>query len=757
MLIKFRFLIICFAVVSTAVAGWHLPEIHTKNNQRIFFEDDDPNLLTLQQFEDSFGKVDNLIVAVTGKSVYEKEFLVQLKELTERSWMLPYVSRSQSITNFQYTAAANDGLIIRDLIPDPHNLTEAELTEIKKFADEEERIKNILVGENNRTAGVLLTFQLPRIHDSLEIPEVMKALNDMLSTFEKQYPELLIHVSGTMATDYAFVQSSRRDLTTLIPLCFLTMVVIVGLFSGGFSASLLTSLCGVMAILFTMGCAAWIGIALSSATSIAPIVILILTIAHSVHILDRYVKDRAKGAPTKNAASETFKFNRYQILVATITTSLGFLSFNFSHVPPFRDLGNLAAIGTAAAFFYSVVFLPCVLSYISVKTRRPLNLYPQLLRGFALWLKNYNTLWVAVFCVGVLTISLGVFKNDLNDVILNYFDDSIEYRRDTDFIVDNLTGLYQIHYILDSGKPGGVTEPLFLRDVERFVEWFRAHPKNISVSSIGSVFKRLNMNLHGDDPSWYKFPQSRDLAAQYLLLYEMSIPYGLDVNTEVNINKSKLRVTVAFETLSSRDLVEINNQAESWVAKNAQNIVSATGTGIALIFARISAINMKSMIMGTVLALVAISVILIFAFRSIKFGMLSLIPNLIPLGIGFGLWGYFYGQIGLSLSVVSGMTLGIIVDDTVHFISRYMEARKENRLTGIDALLHTYEAVGQPLIVTSVSLAAGFMILTLSSFYLNASLGLLTSVIIIAALLCDLVLLPSILLFADKIGQNSAS
>jgi predicted RND superfamily exporter protein len=253
------------------------------------------------------------------------------------------------------------------------------------------------------------------------------------------------------------------------------------------------------------------------------------------------------------------------------------------------------------------------------------------------------------------------------------------------------------------------------------------------------------MNLHGGDPSWYRLPESQEQAAQYLLLYEMSVPYGLDVNTEVDIDKSKLRVTVSFETMSSRELVRMNDAAEAWAKENSPNIDTVTGTGIAVMFARISAVNMRAMLKGTVVALLGISIILIVAFRSLRLGFLSLIPNLFPLGISFGLWGYFVGQIGLSLSVVSSMTLGIIVDDTVHFISKYNDATRSG-LVGLEAIRYTYESVGQALIVTSISLICGFLVLTLSPFYLNASLGLLAAIVILVALICDLVLLPSLLL-----------
>lgn len=195
--------------------------------------------------------------------------------------------------------------------------------------------------------------------------------------------------------------------------------------------------------------------------------------------------------------------------------------------------------------------------------------------------------------------------------------------------------------------------------------------------SITEVIKRLNKNIHGDEPTWYRLPETREMTAQYLLLYEMSLPYGLDLNDRLNVDKSATRLTVFLNSISNNQLLALERRAQAWIKDNAPTFMPTVGSGPSIMFAYIGKRNIESMLMGTTLALILISFILILALRSVKIGLISLLPNLVPAAMAFGLWGLLVGQVGLALSVVTAMTLGIVVDDTVHFLSKYLRAGRE--------------------------------------------------------------------------------
>jgi predicted RND superfamily exporter protein len=261
--------------------------------------------------------------------------------------------------------------------------------------------------------------------------------------------------------------------------------------------------------------------------------------------------------------------------------------------------------------------------------------------------------------------------------------------------------------------------------------------------------KRLNKNMHGDDSGYYRLPDARDLAAQYLLLYEMSLPYGLDLNNQINVDKSASRVTVTIENLSSAEIRELSERGERWLRTNAPEPMHSLGSGPMVMFAYISGINIKSMLLGSVLALVLISVLMIFALRSVKLGLISFVPNLIPAAAAFGIWGMTVGSVNLGLSIVIGMTMGIVVDDSIHFLAKYRRAREEKNLDAPDAVRYAFSTVGRALVVTSAILAIGFGILATSAFDLNASMGRMTAMTIALALLVDFLFLPPLLMALD--------
>jgi predicted RND superfamily exporter protein len=343
-------------------------------------------------------------------------------------------------------------------------------------------------------------------------------------------------------------------------------------------------------------------------------------------------------------------------------------------------------------------------------------------------------------------------KNELNDEFVKYFDEGVEFRRDTDFTFDHLTGLYYIDYSLDSGETDGLSSPAFLEQVDQFAKWYRNQPEVLHVYALTDIFKRLNKNLHADQPAFYRLPETRDLAAQYLLLYEMSLPYGLDLNDRIDTDKSATRLTVTLRNVSSKQVLDLERRADHWLQQHFSPPMQFMGSSPAIMFAHIGQRNIESMLLAIVLALVLISGTLLITLRSVKMGLISILPNLIPAAMAFGFWGIFVGRVGLALSVVTAMTLGVIVDDTVHFLSKYLRARREQSLDAQAAVRYAFSTVGSALLISSVVLMIGFLTLAFSSYEINAGMGLLTAIVIAMALLADFFFLPPLLI---KMEDNS--
>jgi len=439
--------------------------------------------------------------------------------------------------------------------------------------------------------------------------------------------------------------------------------------------------------------------------------------------------------------------------LTSITTAIGFLSLNFSDVPPFRDLGNITAMGVMFAFVLSIFFLPALVAILPVKVKPGVDKKTRLMQNIAEFvISNRKALLWGMGLVIVTFIAI-IPRNEINDRFVEYFDESIEFRRHTDYVTEKISGLYTVQFSLEANESGGISEPTFLNKMDGFTEWLRNQSEVMHVNTVSDTFKRLNKNMHGDDQSFYKLPDNRELAAQYLLLYELSLPYGLDLNDQINIDKSSTRLSATLHTLSTDQMLAFEQRSRDWINENASDI-NMVASSPAVIFSHLAVRNIDSMIVGTLIALALISIILIFALRSLKLGVLSLVPNLTPVAVAFGIWAIFDSEIGLALSIVAGMTLGIVVDDTVHFMSKYLRAKREKNASAIGAVRYAFENVGSALLVTTIVLAAGFLVLSMSAFELNSAMGLLTAITIVIALIIDFLFLPPLLIALEGGGNE---
>ncbi len=405
-----------------------------------------------------------------------------------------------------------------------------------------------------------------------------------------------------------------------------------------------------------------------------------LAVADSIHILITLIHARSRGMDRRAALRESLHVNVQPVTLTSITTAIGFLSMNFSDAPPFHDLGNITAMGIIAAWVYSLTLLPALLLMVPLRVpdrARRGSIMQRL--GEAVVRYRRPLLWAGA----ALVVAAGTLvpRLEINDQFVRYFDTSMQFRRDTDFVSEHLSGISQLEYSLSAGSASGINEPAYLRHLQAFAQWFERQPETVHVNSLHLLYKRLNRNLHGDDPAWYRLPDERELAAQYLLLYEISLPYGLDLNDQINVDKSASRFTVTTTDLSTRELRDLEARAERWMDDNFPEQMRTQATGPAIMFAYISERNIRTMFWGTAFAVLLIVTTLTVALRSLRIGLVSLLPNLAPAVLAFGTWSLTVGQVGLVVSVVFAMALGIIVDDTVHFLSQ-VPARAARQSTG---------------------------------------------------------------------------
>jgi uncharacterized protein len=549
----------------------------------------------------------------------------------------------------------------------------------------EPALANRLVSPRAHVAGVNVTVVTPNKRLT-ETPDAANYARKLAREAEERNPNLEVYITGIVMINNAFNEEAQRDMGTLVPIMYGVILLVTFLLLRSVTSTVIILVAIGISILTAMGLAGWLGIKLTPASAGAPTIIMTVAVADCIHLLLSMFRSMRQGMEKNWAIVESLTVNFRALFLTAIDTIIGFLTLNASGVPPYRDLGNMVAAGVAIAFLFTIVFLPALLAILPIRVKSSWSIEELPVGRFADWIipRRKRVLW------GTCLVAFGLIAciplNEFNDLFAHYFAKSTEIRRHNDFAEENLAGAYLIDYSIGAGRSGGIADPTYLNKLEEFAQWYRAQPGVLHVNVFTDVMKRLNKNMHEDDPAFYRIPDDHQLAAQYLLLYELSLPFGLNLNDQINVDRSSTRLTATTKAMSSRDMLALDARAQKWLHEHAPEPMASSGTGPPIMFGHIGMLNTQSMIKGDILGVIFIANIMVIALKSLRFGVLTMIPNLLPIGMAYGFWGILVGRLGMDAAPVSGMTLGLLVDDTTHNMSKYLYARRSKGLGPEDAV-----------------------------------------------------------------------
>ncbi|HGZ7397923.1 efflux RND transporter permease subunit [Vibrio parahaemolyticus] len=737
-----------FLIIVATIGGKNL---YFRGDYDIFFDGTNKQLLAFDEIQTTFAKTDNLAIVIAPEDgdIFTPQTLSLIQKITVDAWQVPYSSRVDSIANYQHTEAFDDDLLVEDLLYSEYELTPERISKVKSIALSEPVLKSALVSEKGDVTVVNITVQLPEMDKTAEVEEVVSSINAMIDRYQRAYPDVTFHKAGIIAMNHAFMTAAQDDSSTLVPTMLVVILVFLTIMLRSILSVIATLIVIIGSVMATMGISGWAGMFLSTATVNVPTLIMTLAVADCVHVIATMRQSMKNGFTKVQSIERSIALNFVPILITSVTTAIGFLMMNMSDSPVLRDFGNLSALGVMVACFLSVTLLPALLKllpiHVKMETSQDQKHVMDHLGDFVVSQRRALlplSVVVIVVCASLIPL------NKVNDESVEYFGQRNEFRQAADFMEERISGMTNISIAIKTNESQGIAAPDFLNTIGEFSSWLRDQPETDHVATLADVYKRLNKNMHGDDEAYYSLPQSRELAAQYLLLYEMSLPYGLDLNNQINVDKSSIKMVLTVANLGSVELVDLENRIYQWFAEHAPQY-QVVASSPSLMFAHIGETNMASMLSTLPITLVLISALLIFALRSVRLGLISLMPNIAPAVIGFGLWALISGEINLGLSVVVTLTLGIVVDDAVHFLSKYQRARREGQIAE-QAVRYAFHTVGRALWITTVVLVAGFSVLAMSSFRLNADMGQLSAIVIFIALVVDFLFLPTLLMLFDK-------
>jgi predicted RND superfamily exporter protein len=752
-------LTLAISFVTMAALSMGLGKMTVNFTHTAFFRDTDPARQRFEAFERQFGNDDAVIVVVHSPSgIFDKESTELMRKLTERMWRVPEVIRVDSLTNFQWVHAEGDEIEIEPLLPREGDLSPQLLEERKQIALKHEVLPDYLISKDAKTAVIYAKLK-PGIEHPPDAPLITAETEKVVADLKGG--DHVFHLTGGPIVNNAFKDSSQKDLSVLVP-ALLGMVALLLAFTfrrvGGVVMPFLVIFTTVIAAFSFSG---WLGLEMSTVTFSLPQVLIAVSVAESVHLLVGFYRARKASRSRREAAQYTLQKNFMATLLTSSTTAIGFYSFISANLPPIEYFGILAGLGTTYTWLmtYGVVGPLMVVWPGKEPTTGADTIEDDLTqstpftRGYIGFIDRYRWAVIVLF-IGLVSMSYWLsLKNVVNSNPYEYFREGLPVRTAQEFVLDNLGGVAQLELVVNAGKEDGIKEPEFLRKVEELEKRIVHIPGMNRTISIVDILRQMNRALNGGNQADYKLPATKEGVAQELLLYTMGLPQGMDVNDRMTVKNDALRITVVSTITDSNSAVAAAEQVER-IGKELGIDVKATGK--MLLYQGMNSHVVDSFLNSLGSALLLIGFIMVVSFRSLKLGLISMVPNIVPLVFGGAVLYFISGTLDIGTVLVASVSLGIAVDDTIHILTHFNKHR-EDGMTTRESLERLMAHSGPAMLSTTVILVTGFLTLAFGDFIPNVYFGLLTAIILALGLATDFVLLPAILMTAmrDKVPAST--
>ena len=722
--------------------------LETPTGYRAFVENDQPNYADILDLEEKYGMIDTLsfVIKPNEGDIFQKNVLKLTKELTEISWQTPHSTRVNSLTNHQYTTVNGDDINISDFIANVDTLNDSDLKNLKEIALKEKTIVNFILSESARVGFINIYLDVPSeegFEDPISFAEEQKKI------FNEKYPEIFVTVAGSARYSHNFQTAARTDATTMYPGFLILIIVLAYVFLRSALASLLSLIIIFLSILPSMGTVGWLGFEAQPPLIMAPIIILTIALAHCIHILSIALTNMSEGMNKETAMIESLKINFTPVFLTSFTTAVGMAGVNFGKIPAFSEMANTVVIGSGYSFILAVTILPALFMIMPVRSHGSPKLVLAVLRKLGSLIykfKYYFIVFIGLTAILLMSLLPNLYFDDDFDSYFDRVDDWVEVKN---IVNDEFGSSFFIFANISSEQTDGITSPEYLEKVDEFAKWLEEQDEIATVTTIADVIKTLNKNMNGGFEEYYSIPDDKSLNAQYFLLYEFSVPYGMDLKNQMTADKAESRILIRMNMITSRESILFNDKVNLWLNENLDSFKSRGVVGIPIMMPYVYRENTDGLMRGLIFSFSLIVIVIGLSLRSFKFGLISIVPNIVPFVVSYGILAMITHIVSFSHTVSILISIGLVVDATIHFLTKFKKASSLN-LSQEDTIQYCFKYVGYPIIIASVCLFSGFLFLLQSTFMTNYILGGMCALIIMVALLIDLLLLPALLLIFGK-------
>jgi len=745
---KFKWAIIIIVPLIVMMLASSLKHLEIDGSYRIWFEKDSQTLKDYDHFREEFSNDDGItIVFRDEKSIFNKKAIQSIQRITEALWDLPHIDRVDSITNYQHVhseAEKPDDVLVDDFIME--DLTEATPAYLKnrmKVATSDSIIRDSFISADGKTTMIFARLE-PNANENGDISAEMMGYITPLIEAESNKTGYKYWLNGGPPMTQAFVDIAGHDAMVFTPLVFLASMILLFMLFRRVSGALIPLAVVLFTFLSVLAVQTLLGYKLNNFTANIPVFIVAIGIADAVHIYSLWLMGKKEGLENKEAVTHSLQKNFLPILLTSATTTVGFSTLAISHIVPVATLGIATASGAVLAFVISVVWMPAVLLLLKKPIKGVVeesNTFKSYGYGNFIVKNDKKIILFGTLIVGLLGLGLLFVKVDSNTI--KYFDKSVEIRKSSEFTMDNLTGSMSYILLVDSGKTDGIKDPAFLQTIEKFYEEYQlVFPTDVrDMVSLLDIIKRYNNIMNQKE----EIPKERNLVAQYLLLYSMGLPQGKEITDQMDFDQRKLRINVLTNIVDNSKDMKMINYAKAWWAKTPYKL---TITGQTVMYAYMAKDVTATLITSLSLTIFIVSLMMLLIFKRLKILWILLLPNLLPVILVIGVMGWLGMTIDMGVAIAGAIIIGVAVDDTIHFLVKYFDARKRGlgMSETFDEVLHY---AGRAIFFTTVVLSLSFSIFAFSTFTPNQNFGIVTATALIIALIIDFLYLPALL----KIGR----
>ncbi|MEM9254333.1 MAG: MMPL family transporter [Pseudomonadota bacterium] len=749
-LLNKRYFLAVLTLVLGAVVAWGVQYTSIDASFEGILDADDPYLQEVNEVELDFPPSTAVLFAFIPESgnVFDADTLQAMEDLTNRFGEVESAVSIGSVLNHRFDAVEAD-LYGRDyLIGDLTTLDGEDREAIRSIALADEDLTQNLLSPDGEMALAVIKYRASSDDQDtrLSIARSVVALRDSLRA---QYPEIGIYILGRIQFELDSYNAQIEDRVYLSPLVVAATVLLLWfcLRSILFSFSVLAV--SLVTIGLTVGSVGWSGVPFNQISNMAPLVVLMIAMADGIHIVSIYLQGLHKGMSKLDALRESLLVNFRPVTLATITTAMGFLSLNYCSSPGIYGFGNVVAVGVCWAFLVTFTLLPTLILLLPVReVPVPLGV-----RGFIDYLRRLvatrgNLLFYSSLLVILGTLAL-LPLNRVDFTRYSFVDEDSDFHKVIGILSEKIGNDESLVYSISSGEYYGITEPEFLGRVEGFVNWLETQPEASFVNSYTELLKTLNMAENDNDEQWRRLPTDQLQIIDYLVSYQLIQEIEPHLEPIFDAEYSAIRLMIGTSNLSNSDLIAFNDRIEGWVADNLEPDYRVMQGDNSILFARLDQSITTQLLQGFVVSFALITVTMLIGLRSIRYGLISIMPNLFPATIVFGVWGYFVGELSPYILMLFSISIGLVVDDSVHVLSKYSIARRDGQ-SPEGAVQYAMEKAGPAITITTASLAVGTTILVFSNTFYYQNVALLLTPIIVVALLLDMLFLPPLLVKFDN-------